>query len=159
MNTQQEPNVRHEIAMAIHCLVKKDDDKALLFLKEAQDKIRETQVQEKAERNNVKSTERKLEKMKLKLEVLAIAIGYSVLEIKGTKKMNNQKQLQQNIQADIRMFKARFAELQSHLVDLEADIEYHFEKYNESKPPPLVRGIPFSSEEEKHDQDATNTAH
>ena len=46
MNTQQEPNVHHEIAMAIHCLGKKDDDKALLFLKEAQDKIRETQVQE-----------------------------------------------------------------------------------------------------------------
>ena len=51
------------------------------------------------------------------------------------------------------MFKAQLAKCLSDLVDLEADIEYHFDKYNESignpeaDPPLLVRGTPFSPEE------------
>ena len=47
--------------------------------------------------------------------------------------MNQQEtKLKQEILSDVRMFKAQLAKLLSDLVDLEADIEYHFDKYNES---------------------------
>ena len=68
--------------------------------------------------------------------------------------MNTQEtKLKQEILSDVRMFKAQLAKCLSDLVDLEADIEYHFDKYNESignpeaDPPLLVRGTPFSPEE------------
>jgi len=68
--------------------------------------------------------------------------------------MNQQEtKLKQEILSDVRMFKAQLAKLLSDLVDLEADIEYHFDKYNESvgnpesDPPLFVRGTPFSPEE------------
>ena len=44
--------------------------------------------------------------------------------------MNKQEtKLKQNIQADIRMFKATLAETLSALIDLEADVEWHFDQY------------------------------
>jgi len=44
--------------------------------------------------------------------------------------MNQQEtKLKQNIQADIRMFKATLAETLSALIDLEGDIEWHFDQY------------------------------
>jgi len=44
--------------------------------------------------------------------------------------MNQQEtKLKQNIQADIRMFKATLAETLSALIDLEADVEWHFDQY------------------------------
>jgi len=47
--------------------------------------------------------------------------------------MNTQEtKLKQEILSDVRMFKAQLAKCLSDLVDLEADIEYHFDKYNES---------------------------
>ena len=44
--------------------------------------------------------------------------------------MNQQEtKLKQEILSDVRMFKAQLAKCLSDLVDLEADIEYHFDKY------------------------------
>jgi hypothetical protein len=47
--------------------------------------------------------------------------------------MNPQEtKLKQDVQMEIRLFKAQLAQLLSDLVDLEGDIEWHFDKYNES---------------------------
>jgi len=68
--------------------------------------------------------------------------------------MNQQEtKLKQEILSDVRMFQDKFTKLIADLVELEADIEYHFDKYNESvgnpesDSPLLVRGTPFSPEE------------
>ena len=45
---------------------------------------------------------------------------------------DHETKLKHDIQQEVRMFKAKLAKLLSDLVDLEADIEWHFDKYNES---------------------------
>jgi len=44
----------------------------------------------------------------------------------------HETKLKQDIQADIRMFKATLAETLSALIDLEGDIEWHFDQYDAS---------------------------
>ena len=47
--------------------------------------------------------------------------------------MNQQEtKLKQEIQRDVRIFKALLADTLSALIDLEADVEYYFDKYEEA---------------------------